>query len=318
MKNKRFYAWILIVVIIVFQALFLFSCDIKNTKDTAEINADNNKTEASVTRGNRLSEILMYKIAKGYFITCQSEFEANNTVPFSEVFKYFQYSAIYSFDESCVNPMMEKYYDKDSNMFYIPHQIVDDYLSSVFNTVPDPEDIDCYQKESECYVFGELISEFYYYTDIDVDWKSNEEGAIDFTVSYIHSMMKVVSDTIKYSVQMTDNGYRILSVKWLFKGNLDEGISSYTDQNWECDTNTYSEPVVKTIGTAYQIAKSVFDGLSNEISIKNYYYSGGIFDDEDEIWVISFQNTSKDSNADRYYIAMQKIDGKVVKIWHEE
>ena len=85
---------------------------------------------------------------------------------------------------------------------------------------------------------------------------------------------------------------------------------------------TYLEPVVPDKETACKIAQAIFDGIPKYGEEQKFTLQNVFYDAEDEIWIVSFWEDWDDSGEITMgydcSIAIQKSDGKVVKIWFGE
>lgn len=94
---------------------------------------------------------------------------------------------------------------------------------------------------------------------------------------------------------------------------------NYHDKNWSETIGTYGGMVIPDEETALKIAKAIFDGMEKSKDAKEYVPQSVFYDNQDEIWIVSFGKNSNhimlgvDCN-----IAMQKKDGKVLRIWFGE
>ena len=91
----------------------------------------------------------------------------------------------------------------------------------------------------------------------------------------------------------------------------------FYDKNWSEATGTYSgNAVIPDEETALKIAKAIFDGMEKSKEAQEYVPQSVFYDNQDEIWIVSFW---KDSNhitlGGDCNIALQKKDGKVLRIW---
>lgn len=93
----------------------------------------------------------------------------------------------------------------------------------------------------------------------------------------------------------------------------------FYDKNWNETAGTYSAAVIQNEKTALEIAKAVFDGMEKSENMKDYIPISVFYDDKDEIWVVSFaENPKENVLGSDCSIAMQKKDGKVLRIWFGE
>ena len=94
----------------------------------------------------------------------------------------------------------------------------------------------------------------------------------------------------------------------------------FYDKNWNETIGTYSgEPVIPNADTALSIAEAIFDGMKKSEKAQGYVPQNVFYDEEDEIWIVSFWGDSKKDNlGGDCSIALQKKDGKVLRIWFGE
>ena len=96
-------------------------------------------------------------------------------------------------------------------------------------------------------------------------------------------------------------------------------IGIYYDKNWENPVGTYQEDVIPDKNTAIAIATQIFNQLSKNSYMQNWIPQVVFFDQEDEIWIVSFwEETDEIIYGDDCSIALQKKDGKVLRIWFGE
>ena len=93
---------------------------------------------------------------------------------------------------------------------------------------------------------------------------------------------------------------------------------SHFDVNWEEITLTYTKPVVSDKETAVKIAEAIFSGMEKDEIEKNYVPQYIFFDEQNEIWIVSFWENNDVIIGGSINIAIQKNDGKVLKIWYDE
>lgn len=94
---------------------------------------------------------------------------------------------------------------------------------------------------------------------------------------------------------------------------------NYSDKNWDETVGTYEKAVVSDKETALEIAKAIFNGMDKSKDAQEYVPQSVFYDEQDEIWIVSFW---KESNEITFggdcSIAIQKSDGKVLRIWFGE
>lgn len=160
-----------------------------------------------------LTDILMIKITKNYALTCSSEFNMGDSVPYQEIFRYFMLDGCYTFDERTIAESVREFYDKDTLTFAVPCEVADEYLTQRFNTVADPQSVKYYDPASECYIFSREIGEYYY--DLKVVSKNKiDNNVFDFSVELTSSIAPTSAPRYCYSftVELNKNGHKILAV----------------------------------------------------------------------------------------------------------
>lgn len=94
----------------------------------------------------------------------------------------------------------------------------------------------------------------------------------------------------------------------------------FYDKNWNETVGTYSEKeVIPDEETALKIAKAIFDGMTKSKEMQEYVPQSVFYDNQDEVWIVSFWNNSEQlALGGDCNIALQKKDGKVLRIWFGE
>ena len=96
-------------------------------------------------------------------------------------------------------------------------------------------------------------------------------------------------------------------------------FGSYYDKDWNENVGTYEGAAIPDQETALGIAKVIFNGMDKSKAVQEYVPKSVFYDTQDEIWIISF---GKDSDeiilGGDCSIALQKKDGKVLRIWFGE
>lgn len=93
----------------------------------------------------------------------------------------------------------------------------------------------------------------------------------------------------------------------------------FQNKNWEEQTGTYQGDAIPDKKTAVGIATQIFDGMKKSSTSQEYTPQAVFYDEEDDVWIISFWKESEritlggDCN-----IAIQKKDGRVLRIWFGE
>ena len=93
----------------------------------------------------------------------------------------------------------------------------------------------------------------------------------------------------------------------------------FYDKNWDETVGTYSDAAVPNKETAIKIAQAIFDGMEKSNEEQKYILKSVFYDKQDEIWIVSFgDNSSQIILGGDCSIAIQRKDGKVLRIWFGE
>lgn len=96
-------------------------------------------------------------------------------------------------------------------------------------------------------------------------------------------------------------------------------VGNYHDKDWSKTIGTYRKAVVPNKETALEIAKAIFDGMDKSKEAREYIPQSVFYDEQDEIWIVSFWKESNEITlGGDCSIAIQKADGKVLRIWFGE
>lgn len=95
---------------------------------------------------------------------------------------------------------------------------------------------------------------------------------------------------------------------------------NFHDKNWSETIGTYSgRAVIPDEETALKIAEAIFDGMEKSKEAQKYVPQSVFYDNQDEIWIVSFwENSNQLTLGGDCNIALQKKDGKVLRIWFGE
>ena len=94
---------------------------------------------------------------------------------------------------------------------------------------------------------------------------------------------------------------------------------SYPDKNWGEAVGSYAGAVVPDKEVAVEVAKDIFNGIEKSDDAQKYIPQAVFYDEQDEIWIISFWGETNESTlGGDCSIAIQKKDGKVLRIWFGE
>ena len=98
---------------------------------------------------------------------------------------------------------------------------------------------------------------------------------------------------------------------------FEEGI--FYDKNWPDTAGTYTGNVVESKETAVAVATAVYNAMRKSQSMSNLTPQSVFFDSQDEIWIVTFGMDGKENVAGGdCSIAIQKQDGRILRIWFGE
>lgn len=100
---------------------------------------------------------------------------------------------------------------------------------------------------------------------------------------------------------------------------VDYEVGVYSDKNWEESVGTYQGDAIPDEETALAVAQGIFQGIEKSQAAEQYRPQVVFYDQEDEIWIVSFwQDSGQATLGNDCSIALQKKDGKVLRIWFGE
>jgi len=212
------------VLVLIVSMVILTSCfnntpepldDINKTETTAKSNTlvENIKPPEPVgDESYMLSDILMLKITKNYLSTSSYEFSEGEEIPFDEIFEYYSFDGCFSFDERTLSATAVQYYDEETRMFSVPHEIADDFLEKRFNTRPDPQSVECYNEETGCYVFARHLGTYNF--DARIASKAElRKNVYEFSVELTYSLDPAEKPALvcSFIVELNETGYTYLA-----------------------------------------------------------------------------------------------------------
>lgn len=98
---------------------------------------------------------------------------------------------------------------------------------------------------------------------------------------------------------------------------FEEGI--FYDKNWSDTAGTYTGNAVESKETAVAVTTAVYNGMRKSQSMSNLTPQSVFFDSQDEIWIVTFGMDGKENVVGGdCSIAIQKQDGRILRIWFGE
>ena len=94
---------------------------------------------------------------------------------------------------------------------------------------------------------------------------------------------------------------------------------NYFNKDWSENVGTYKKEAVPNKEVALEIAQAIFNGIDKSEKVREYVPQSIFYDEQDEIWIVSFWKESDEITlGGDCSIAIQKSDGKVLRIWFGE
>ena len=169
------------------------------------------------------------------------EISPDEPIEFEKIFNYFILSGCSDNYLKTIRPEMAQYFNNESNKFYVPCDIAEEYLLRRFNTKVDRNTIDSYDPKTECYVFSPLYGEFYY--DLETLSFKSYKNIYTIEIAYRHSLddsFSMLPYRARYNIELGENyEYRFLSVE-----SVDAVTISAAGKN---SFITYSDGIICTL-----------------------------------------------------------------------
>lgn len=94
---------------------------------------------------------------------------------------------------------------------------------------------------------------------------------------------------------------------------------NYFNKDWSETVGTYQKAAVPNEKVALEIAQAIFNEMDKSEETQEYVPQSIFYDEQDEIWIVSFWKESNEITlGGDCSIAIQKVDGKVLRIWFGE
>lgn len=94
---------------------------------------------------------------------------------------------------------------------------------------------------------------------------------------------------------------------------------TYYNKKWEETIGSYQYDAIPNQEVAVKVASQIFEGMQKSEAAQGYVPYSVFFDSQDEIWIVSFrEKTDEVMVGGDCNIALQKKDGKVLRIWFGE
>jgi hypothetical protein len=177
----------------------------------------------------QLDKTVLKEIVQSYFLVFEVDmsFEKEDYLDFEKVFYYISSAGTYpiqpiddkdkihtdSFMGQSVRPELYQYFNDDTSMMKVPTTIVDEYISSKFNTRIDHSQIKEYDQESDSYIYYPFMGGFNY--DILVDEVVVDGEIVKFSSILTQDVDNPVDKRYQatFVIKFVDGEYTFLSVK---------------------------------------------------------------------------------------------------------
>lgn len=99
--------------------------------------------------------------------------------------------------------------------------------------------------------------------------------------------------------------------------NYETGV--FYEKNWDDQTGTYQGDAIPNKETAIAVANQIFLNMEKSKTSQEYTPQSVFYDQQDEVWIVSFWNGADTMTVGGdCSIAIQKKDGKILRIWFGE
>lgn len=107
------------------------------------------------------------------------------------------------------------------------------------------------------------------------------------------------------------------------KGDEDMNVifqtGEYYDKEWDGEIGTYQGDVIPSKEIAVKVAVQIFEGMQKSSKAQDYAPQSVFYDEQDKVWIVFFGESFDEGTAGGgCSIAIQKKDGKVLRIWYGE
>lgn len=93
----------------------------------------------------------------------------------------------------------------------------------------------------------------------------------------------------------------------------------YHNKNWSDDWGTYTSDAIPDVDTAISVASALFENVKKDGIGQTYILNSVFFDTEDNIWIITFsQSTDSSVDGGEFNIALSQTTGNVIRMWFGE
>ena len=174
-----------------------------------------------------LDRTVLKEIVQSYFLVFDVDmsFEKEAFVDFEKVFYYMASAGTYpiqpidheihsdNYMRESMRPEMYQYYNEETSTMQVPANIVEEYISSKFNTKIDHSHIKEYDQESDTYIYYPFMGGFNY--DILIDEVVFEDEIVKFTSILTQDVDDPIDKVYQaiFVIKFEDDEYSFLSVE---------------------------------------------------------------------------------------------------------
>lgn len=93
----------------------------------------------------------------------------------------------------------------------------------------------------------------------------------------------------------------------------------YDNKNWDDPVGTFQGDLIPDRESAIAVAEAIFTSSIQTKSTQNYIPVHVFYDEQDAVWIVCFMNpANKNTVGEDCNIALQKKDGKILRVWFGE
>lgn len=144
------------------------------------------------------------------------ELVSEKIIDYSELTEYNAGDGTYILDDYfwVVRPELHHYINKDTWMFTLPADTVDEYILGKFNTKLDHSQIPEYDAVNDTYTFEPFLGEFYYSLEIDEQIEIEDSMVRFICIATMHEDIQDYASSylIDFSIQLINGEYKYLVV----------------------------------------------------------------------------------------------------------
>ena len=96
-------------------------------------------------------------------------------------------------------------------------------------------------------------------------------------------------------------------------------LGTFFAKNWDSTEGRYEKAAIPNKEIAVEVASAIFEGMEKSKEAQEYVPQCVFYDEQDEVWIVSFWKEHTENTVGACCsIAIQKADGKILRIWFGE